>query len=89
MSTSNAQGGQDHAPPSVGPVWTRRILTVFFALCVGSVLAEFAVHRHSEHPWEGLFAFYPLWGFVGIVVLVVLSKLLRTFVMRGEDYYDR
>jgi hypothetical protein len=56
--------------------------------CAIAVLAEFVAHRHVEHPWEGFFAFYALWGFVGIVVLVLLSKLLRRIVMRPEDYYD-
>ena len=88
MSHPNAAGGHEHAPSSVGPVWTRRILGAFFVLCAISVVAEFFADRHTEHPWEPLFAFYPLWGFVGIVVLVFLSRVLRGIVMRGEDYYD-
>jgi uncharacterized membrane protein YeaQ/YmgE (transglycosylase-associated protein family) len=81
-------GHEGHPPSSVGPRATRIILGIFFAACALAVLADFVAHRHVEHPWEGLFAFYALWGFVGIVVLVFLSKLLRRIVMRPEDYYD-
>jgi hypothetical protein len=38
---------------------------------------------------EGLLGFYPLWGFTGIVLLIVLAKKLREIVMRREDYYER
>ena len=50
--------------------------------------AELVVHRHVVHPWEGLFSFYSLYGFIGIVVLVLVSKELRKIVRREEDYYD-
>ena len=52
------------------------------------MLAELVVHRHVVHPWEGLFSFYSLYGFIGIVVLVLVSKELRKIVRREEDYYD-
>ena len=64
-----------------------KILRVFYALCGLLVLVELVVHRHSTHPWEGLFAFYALYGFVACVLLVVLAKGMRLFLMRGEDYY--
>ena len=51
-------------------------------------LFEFIWHRHVYMFVEGLPAFYPPWGFIGISVLVILSKKLRTLVMRPEDYYD-
>lgn len=40
------------------------------------------------HEWEKLWVFYPIYGFVGCVVLVVIATWMRTFLMRSEDYYD-
>lgn len=88
MRGPNGGSGHEHPPSSVGPVWTRRILGGFWFLCVVSVVLDFVIHRHTEHPWEGIKEFYPLWGFVSIVVLVFLSRALRALVMRGEGYYD-
>jgi hypothetical protein len=65
-----------------------RLLRVLYVVCGGLVIADFIVHRHLEHPWEGLPAFYPLYGFVGIVLLVLVAKVLRAVVMRPEDHYD-
>lgn len=61
----------------------------FYVLCAVLVALDFVVHRHAEHPWEHLLDFYPLYGFLGISVLVIAAKGLRRVVMRPEDYYDR
>lgn len=66
----------------------KRVIIALYGLCALSVAVELFIHRHVEHPWESLFGFYSLYGFVGIVVLVLLSKELRKLVMRREDYYD-
>lgn len=65
--------------------WTFRLL---YAACAVLLLADFVINRHVVHPWEGLPGFYAVYGFVGIVVLVLLAKQLRRVVMRDEDYYD-
>lgn len=64
------------------------ILRVFYVVCVLLVLADFAVHRHIYVSFEEIPAFYALYGFVACVVLVVLAKIMRKFLMRDEDYYD-
>lgn len=65
-----------------------RLLNALYAICAVLVALDLFVHRHAEHPWEHVLAFYPLYGFVGIVVLVLAAKGLRHLVMRPEDYYD-
>lgn len=65
-----------------------RLLNALYALCAVLVTLDIFVHRHAEHPWEHVVEFYPLYGFVGIVVLVLAAKGLRRLVMRPEDYYD-
>ena len=49
---------------------------------------ELAEH-HPEHDLIDKWPFsYSLYGFAAIVLLIVVAKTLRKFVMRGEDYYD-
>ena len=57
---------------------------------VGLILlaVDLFFHRHVYHPWEHMLGFYGVFGALGIVVLVQLSKVLRRFVMRKEDYYE-
>ncbi|MBY6016215.1 hypothetical protein KUW04_00190 [Halomonas denitrificans] len=64
-------------------------MKLFYGICAALLALDFVVHRHTEHPWETLLGFYPLYGFVGCVVLVLLAKVMRKVVMRPEDYYDR
>ena len=57
---------------------------------VGLILlaVDLVYHRHVYHPWERMLGFYGVFGALGIVVLVQLSKVLRRLVMRKEDYYE-
>lgn len=59
----------------------------FYACCAVLLGLELVVHRHTEHTWEGLIGFYPLYGFIGCVVLVLIAKWMRGLLMRPEDYY--
>ena len=71
------------------PANIMRVLHVFYACCVVLLLLDLVIHRHVLHSWENLPGFYPLYGFVGCVVLVLIAKWMRTFLMRDEDYYQR
>ena len=63
------------------------LFRVLYAVAAVLVVADLFVHRHSEHPWEHVKEFYPIYGFVGIVILVFVAIGLRKLVMRPEDYY--
>lgn len=67
----------------------QRVLRIFYACCALLLLAELFVHRHIETALEGLLGFYPLYGFIACVVLVLIAKQMRKVLMRDEDYYDR
>lgn len=67
----------------------RRVLWALVTVCVISFAADFIYHRHAVHPWEGLFGFYAIFGFVACAALVLLAKEMRKVLMRNEDYYER
>ena len=70
------------------PKKVKRLLYLLYGSCVLLFLLDFVIHRHVMHSWENLWGFYPLYGFVGCVVLVLVATWMRTFLMRSEDYYD-
>ncbi len=51
-------------------------------------LLDFIIHRHTIHPLEWIWGFYPVYGFIGCVVLVIVAKWMRLLIMRDESYYD-
>jgi hypothetical protein len=65
---------------------TKRLLIVFFTLCVLSVLIDPLVPRtHNAFVWESWPGFYGAFGFLAYVSLVMTAKLiLRPVVMRPE-----
>ncbi|HEX7027470.1 MAG TPA: hypothetical protein VF268_09525 [Gammaproteobacteria bacterium] len=67
----------------------RLILRTLYIVCTGLFVLDFILHRHVAHSWENLPGFYAIYGFVGCVILVLIDKWMRTFLMRDEDYYDR
>lgn len=67
----------------------RKMLRVFYGICILLFALDFVIHRHTEYRWEELPGFYPIYGFVGCVILVFAAKWMRTFLMRPEDYYDK
>ncbi len=54
-----------------------------------SVLIEAVfVDHHVEYWWHGLIGFDVIYGFVGCVAIIVISKKLgKLFIQRKEDYY--
>lgn len=66
----------------------RWILRIFYAGALALLLVDFFIHRHIVTDVEKLPTFYALYGFVACVVLVVIAKWMRIFLIRSEDYYD-
>ncbi|MFY0676101.1 MAG: hypothetical protein JXR18_02335 [Neptuniibacter sp.] len=70
------------------PKNVKRIVHALVACCVILFGLDFILHRHTQHPWEEMFGFYAIYGFVSCVILVLLAKELRKLIMRSEDYYQ-
>lgn len=61
-----------------------------FAAVLAEYLYPFSDDAHGVERISALDfpASYALYGFVACVILVLLGRVLRSVVMRGEDYYD-
>ncbi len=66
----------------------KRAIYALYGVCAVSLLGDFVIYRHIDHPWEALFGFYPLYGFGACVLLVLIAKEMRKILMRKDDYYD-
>ncbi len=70
------------------PQNVQRTLRVLYAICAALFLVDVVYLRHVVHPWEELFGFYAVYGFVACVILVLVAKEMRKVLMRKEDHYD-
>ncbi len=66
----------------------RLFFRLLYVACAVLLLLDVVVHRHVTHPWDRLWGFYPIYGFIGVSFLVLAAKQLRKVVKRPEDYYD-
>ncbi|UTW53311.1 hypothetical protein KFF05_08170 [bacterium SCSIO 12827] len=67
----------------------RKIIITLFIVCGLLFLADGFYEKHSHFGFEDVFGFYAIYGFVMCVILVLAAKVMRIFLMRDEDYYDR
>ena len=70
------------------PRTIRRILAVLHIACASLFLSDLIFYRHVVDPIEEIVGFYGLYGFIACWLLVILAKLMRRILMRGENYYD-
>ena len=66
-----------------------RLLYTLYVICIILFSLDFIIHRHISNTLENIWGFYSIYGFVGCVVLVLVAKWMRTFLMRNEDYYTK
>ncbi|MDH5354821.1 MAG: hypothetical protein OEY09_10300 [Gammaproteobacteria bacterium] len=85
--SSNQPGTDEKSYLFDNPQNVKRILKALYGICAILVILDFVIHRHTYLDIEKLFAFYAVYGFVGCVLLVLIAKWMRTFLMRDEDYY--
>lgn len=65
-----------------------RLWRAFVWASLGLLLVDFVYSRKVAFPWEGVWGFYAIFGYLGIVLLILGAKQLRRLVMRKENYYD-
>lgn len=55
-----------------------------------SLILEFTyLAEYDSHWWNAIPGFYMIWGFLGCVAIIYVSKWLgKLFIFRHEQYYD-
>ena len=84
------------SPPDNGKTYwlddmqnVRKIVWALVIVCAGLFVADAFYHKHSYFSAESWFGFYALYGFFMCVGLVLTAKVIRIFLMRDEDFYDK
>ena len=66
-----------------------KIILALAAACLVMLLTDLLYHKHVHFEFEHWFGFFGLFGFVASLVLVLVARLARVVLRRGEDYYDQ
>jgi len=69
----------------------KRILVIILTALVASILIDLLLIGNSgDFSWSNISGFFALFGFIGCIALVLISKWLgHHWLQRKEDYYDR
>jgi hypothetical protein len=70
----------------------RRIHWILLSiLTIGSLILSYATPGPSHpHAWDGIPLFFAVFGFLGCLLIIFLSKAIgKFFLQKEEDYYDR
>ena len=67
----------------------RKVVWALVIVCAGLFVADAFYHKHPYFNAETWFGFYAFYGFFMCVGLVLAAKVMRIFLMRDEDYYDK
>ncbi len=70
------------------PKNVKRLLLIFYASLIALLCIDPFIHKHAEFEWEAVPGFFAAYGFISYVLLIFISKLLRKWIMRNENYYD-
>ena len=68
-----------------------RILRYLFLIACGvAVLLGFLIHgKHPLFRWETIPSFDAAFGFLGCIIIVLISKMLgKYWLQKDDDYYD-
>lgn len=61
---------------------------ILAVITVISLIGQYVAEPH--HWWDKIPGFYAIYGFVGCILIVKISKWFgKKIVFRDEDYYDR
>lgn len=75
-------------PERLQPATIRKLWTIFIILLAATVIAQFWVHPHGYFRFDDAFWFYPVYGLIASIALVLFSRLVGTFLKRPEDYWN-
>ena len=63
---------------------------IFFVLLAIVFVADFLAERHHPaFPWDSIPGFSAVYGFVSVVIIIIISKVVGAILItKKEDYYD-
>ena len=70
---------------------SRSFWIIIWSLCILFILFEIPIVRHGhfgDHSIDHYFGFFGILGFISILFLIVLAKVLGLILSVKEDYYD-
>ena len=67
----------------------RKVIGTVFVICALLFVADAFYQKKSHFLIEDWFGFYAIFGFVMCVMLVLVAKLMRVFLIRDEEYYEK
>lgn len=69
----------------------KHILLIALIVLVLTVLVELPFYDgHGDFAWSKILGFFALFGLIGCVAIILISKWLGHYwLQRKEDYYDR
>jgi hypothetical protein len=70
----------------------KRIWIIIVSALVVFVLLDLLLRMggHGEFVWSNIYGFFAVFGLIGCVALILVSKWLgHHWLQRKEDYYDR
>lgn len=70
------------------PKNVKRLLLIFYASLIALLCIDPFIHKHAEFEWEAAPGFFAAYGFIAYVLLIFISKQLRKWIKRDENYYD-
>lgn len=96
--TPDSQHGRQSTDDSVAELGKRflwvdtasgvnRLIIGLVVLCVILFVIDFIYHRHVKVPYESVYGFYALAGFVSFTCIVLGARLLRLLIRRDESFY--
>ena len=65
-----------------------KINTLVLFLCIIFLILELIGHRHGETSIEDILFFPAIFGFFSCLIMFVIALILRSLLMKDEDYYD-
>lgn len=68
----------------------RILVAILMGLAISVLLDLLLRGSHGDFIWYSIFGFFALFGLIGCIALVLISKWLGHYwLQRKENYYDR
>lgn len=67
----------------------KKLIVLLCVISAGLLIVDAFYEKHAYFAAEYLFGFYPVFGVVMCLGVVIVAKLMRAVLQRDEEYYDK